>query len=425
MSEFRRKPKKRINLRPLKKDHKSSAYDNIDMSSKASRPKQYPKRPSTAKLKVINGKKRRRLINRVCILALCFVLVLIFVLLSALSPTGIGEYMNNTFAKMSKGSLPVDITGGKLVDFKSNYGILTLLTDTNIELYNSSGKCMGSYNHGMSKPAVRTSQARSILYGISDTSYKILNYSDVIYSANMSYEILSADISRCGTYAIATRSDSYASQVEVFSKKNESLFTWSSAKELINCVAVSANGKKIAVSTLSAENGVLKCKVYIFDYKHSTPRFTFAYDAAVLSLHTVSGLGFAVTTASGVDFVSWKGAQTKNSTELPINIIKTEYNDYSAVCTRREGDKSQSNIIVFNKSGKQTANVSVLGNLQDFVIYNNHIYCLVQTEILVYNFEGVLTKNVNCGFGISGIHAASAQKIVLISENNLKLCSIK
>lgn len=423
LGDYNRKKTKTINARALKKrSRKTSDYEEIKMRQKNFNVQDAKTSPKD-RLKVINGRKRQKLLNKVSLIFLTIILVVVVMLLSAISPTGLKEYIGNSFAQISNGKFPAEISGGKLVDFKNNGDILTVLTDTNFEIYNKSGKQTCTNQHGMSMPAIKTSQARTILYGVSDTTYKIFNYSDVVYSGKTNYEILSVDIARCGVYAIATRSDSFASEVVVYSKKNEPIFTWSSAKELVSNVAVSSNGKKFAVSTIYAENGVLNNNVYIFNYKSAAPLYSFKYEQPILSLNTSSIYGFNVVTKNTVDYISWSGRQTQNKTDLPIDIFKPTYDNYIGVCTRREGDKSQSDIVVFTKSGKQKSKITVNGNIQDFMIYNKYIYCLVQTELLVYNFEGQLIKSATCGFGTSGIFVVGNNDVILITESNLKLCS--
>lgn len=423
MGEYNRKKPRSINARTLKKrSRKTTNRDDIDMKPTRTEYKSSPK-SSKEKLKVIKGRKRQKFLTKVSILLLCVTLAGIIMLLSAISPTGIGEFLSNSIAKNRNGSFPSDVSGGKLIDFKNNGDVLTVLTDTNFEIFNSSGKQICINQHGMSLPAVKTSQARMILFGISDTSYKIFNYANELYSGKTDYEILTADIARCGAYAIATKSDSFASQVVVYSKKNEPIFNWSSAKELVSNVAISSNGKKFAVSTIYAENGVLKNNVHIFNFKSASPLYSFSYDSPILSLNTVSSFGFMVTNENRVDYITWNGKQAQNSTELPVDILKSEYGGYTAVCTRRDGDKSQSDILVFGKNGNQKAKVIANGNIQDFMIYNKQIYCLVQSEVLVYNFDGQLIDTASCGFGTSGIYVASKNNVILITENNLKLCA--
>lgn len=425
MGDYNRKKSKRLNARKIKKSSRNSAdYDEIKMRRKNFESSQSKGSPN-AKLRVINGRKRQKLLNKISLVFLAAVLIGIIMLLSAISPTGLKEYITNSAAKMSNGSFPVEISGGKLIDFKNNGDILTVLTDTNFEIYNKSGKLICSNQHGMSMPAIKTSQARTILYGISDTSYKIFNYKEVLYSGKTDYEILSVDIARCGVYAVATRSDSFASEVVVYSKNNEPIFTWSSAKELVSNVAVSSNGKKFAVSTFYAENGVLNNNVYIFNFKSASPLYSFKYDQPILSINTSCASGFNVVSENRVDYITWNGNQTQNQTELLVDILKPAYDDYTAVCTRREGDKSQSDVLVFQKNGKQKAKVTVDGNIQDLMVFNKHIYCLVQTEIFVYDFNGQLIKTTNCGFGTSGIFVVNNDQVVLITESNLKLCTIK
>ena len=79
-------------------------------------------------------------------------------------------------------------------------------------------------------------------------------------------KIITAAIADNGNYAVATYSNSYASAVTVFSKRNKQIYEWYSAEDTVNNIALSSTGKKLAVSSFNSSSGLFKSKVNVINY---------------------------------------------------------------------------------------------------------------------------------------------------------------
>jgi hypothetical protein len=297
-----------------------------------------------------------------------------------------------------------------LHDSYSSGKIIYTLTDTNAEIYNFAGKQIFSRQHDFNSPMLSTSSQRGLLYDAGGKNIYVYNYSDVVDEIKTKHEIYCADISRNGTVAIATKSEGYASQVEVLSKGGKTKFIWYSATELINNVALSNNGKRLAVSTIDTTGGNFKSKVYIFKYSSAKPLYEFSYDDSVVySLNTLSSKYFSVVTDKTVDHIKWKGGRrTQSPNNYSINLYRLCGDKNIAV----RGNKSNNTITVFTASGKIKNEFEFLGAVSDISYKNGRIFILSDGYLYCLDKEGkAVYEKVNIS-GYSRIFATDSNSVV-------------
>ena len=68
-------------------------------------------------------------------------------------------------------------------------------------------------------------------------------------------DILTAKIARNGTFAIATQSDGYSSEVAVYNKKGKEIYRWFCADYIINDIQLDDTGRKLVLSAINAQKG--------------------------------------------------------------------------------------------------------------------------------------------------------------------------
>ena len=120
----------------------------------------------------------------------------------------------------------------------------------------------------------------------------IYNLSGKIQTLETEDEIINANISRNGVFAVSTQSKNYTSTVNVYNKNCNKIYTWNSAKDIVNNVLVNSNGNKIAVSTLSAVSGQYESKVLILDFESANALYTLDLDKSIVLSLENTGKGF-------------------------------------------------------------------------------------------------------------------------------------
>lgn len=363
--------------------------DNIKMHRKGERA------TSNQDIKLVMGKKEQRQLRRFISLGIVCVLLLAVVLFSALTPTGPFEYLQNKFYSIGNGSFPASISGSELKNAYSVNSLLYSLSDTHAEIFNNSGKQLFSRQHEFNSPALSVSSQRALVYDIGGKNVYVFNHSDVISDIKSEYDIYCAAIGHNGTVAIASKSKGYASQVQVLSKNNKEKFVWYSSNEIVNNIAVSNNGRRVAVSTIDSSGGKFRSKLYVFKYSSADPIYEFTYeDAVVYSINSVSNGYFCAVTNKSVDFIKWRNGQRKtNESSLTIKLFRKFDNKKSIAVL---GNKLNNSIVLYNAKGEKQAEFEFSGVVSDVSLGKKNIYIMSDGYLYSVDLEGnVLFDKIN------------------------------
>ncbi len=428
MAEYKKKHIGKRNKAPKNAIHEDIKMKSHTTPNKKNEPKITDSKPSAnntsktnnPKIRVIAGYRLQNVKKRNIIIMLTALLVVAFIVFSVFTPTGAAEYITNSLALIGSGSgYPVSLSGGNLVNTVNRNNVCYLVSSTNVEGYNSRGKCVFSYQHSYNAPMMKVSASRFITYDQGGTGYAVYNLKNKLYSSNSENEILSAAISRNGFFAIATLSDSYSSQVKVFNKNNNVVYEWFCSDEIINDVLLSSDGKTMVISAVNAENGSLVSKIYVVKYASATPIHTFTYNDFVYSLESYNGSNFCAVFESHTDFYDWKKF---NKTELKDNNFTADMcgnSSFLVVATSSPADKSRSRVYITSKSSSIKYSFDFEGHINDISVKGKNIYILGDKTIHVYSVKGQLITKTACDFGIQNIFPISRNEVAGISESNI------
>lgn len=410
--------------------HKKPKYAKVDVKEELDvemKPKSRAKfKPQKKRLNVIKGNKLRRIRKVRIFLATVAVVLVATLALSFILPVGIFENINNFISVLGNGTYPFDLYGTQTLNAVSSGNYYYVLTDTNVNVRSNNGKEILTISHGFEKPVIKVTSTRTLVFDQGGNNLFVANLQKKTGEKTFSDTILNAAISRSGTYAVAYNADNYASVVSVFDKNNKLLYEWYSAEETVNNVALSPNGKKLAISTITASGGKLKSKLYVFKYDSANPVYTLDLgEELVYSLDSSIGSGFAVVLKNGFKFVNWSKYESVDySTDLQISYFKSNSNIMVAV-SALASNKGDNKVAVFNKKGKLISEFDYNGIISDIQISNKHIYCMSETLVSIYSKEGELLRTAECEFGAVRMAILSAYSVAVIRNDGVSQLEIK
>lgn len=400
--------------------------ENIEMVS-ADKEEKEKKQKKLSSFRILNGKKQAKKIRRLVALGLIFTIALVILLISLLSPTGIGEMYSNFSATFSlKSRLPVELNGTETynVSAKSNY--FYLLSDTDISVISNNGKVAFRDNHGFSSPVLCESEARALIYDQNGTGVRIYNAKGLVHSYDSKNTVFAADIARNGTFAVAGKSENYTSMVTVFNKKGEMLYEWYCPEETINSVAVAPDGKSVAVSTVCVSDGKFDSTVYILKYDSADPVFAKRYDGAfVYSINSVSRKTFTVVCENKCDIIFWKDYSVlSHETEYDINFVRSD-SEYTVIASCRENNDGNYSFSVYNSMKKLTLSFDFEGHVDDFQINGKNIFILSGNMVYLINSDGKIAKTGESGFGTVKIVPVSSSSCLAVGHNSVTIINLQ
>lgn len=372
-------------------------------------------------MRVVKGKKLERRRRTKVFTAALAVVIIACIVLQLVLPVGIIENIQNITALLGSGGYPISLESSNTVNAVSRgTSYYYVLTDTRLNAFSGGGKEIYSYAHGFENPVLKTSKTRAMVFDQGGDEVLIYNLASLKGSLKTESEIITANISDSGTYAVVTQSDTYASAVSVYDKRNKLIYEWYSSEDTVNNVAVSPSGKKIAVSSFNASSGNYKSKVRVLNFESATPEFTEEYEGApVFNLDTAHSAGFSVVTSNRVDFINWSDyGKTGYSNDYPISMFRSGSGGSAAVFSR-ESDRTDNRVAVFGSKGKLKAEFEFKGIISDIQVSGGHIYCISDTEIYLLDSDGTVLRSAECGFGAVRLAVTGANLTAVITDNRI------
>lgn len=426
MPDYRKKKVNRLKgaFKPKKEKHRA-AHGNEDIKMTSAK-KTVRKSPKTEKepesaLKVVKGKKLERKRKTRIFLSTASAVLIVLGVLHLILPVGIAENAGNLTALIGGGSYPIDLESNDTLSTVSRGMYYYVLTNTHINAYSGNGKQIYSYSHGYENPILKTSKTRALIFDQGGNEAVIYNLRTKKKTLKTDNDIITAGISDSGTYAVVTRSDKYASVVTVYDKHNKRLYEWSSSADTVNNVAVSPNGKKIAVSLFNASSGKFTSKISVLEYDSATPKYTETIDETlVFALDSFHNAGFSAVTGKGYSFYAWSDfKKTEYKSEYSPAFLRSGTGG-TAVVFNRESDRTDNRIVLFSPKGKVKSEFDYKGTISDIEVSGGHIYCICDTSAYLLSDDGKVLRQTDCGFGVTHIAPVGTNMLAAITDNGIQ-----
>lgn len=295
--------------------------------------------------------------------------------------------------KLSSGNIAV--TGKSLISFKAN------------------GEKRYTENIGYSSPVFKSSDKKYIAFERSTGKYTVADKSEIIYQGDLEEEIINADIASNGNYAIITRSAQSTLVVTVYSSKNTAMFSWECTDDYLTDVALSKNGKSVAVSSINVSNGDPYSRIYYFNVDSLEIESKLEYpNETVYRIKFIDNKKISVITD-----ISYMIADMK---ETQSQVVSYEYDELAgfsfgskssvAILKKEFGSLNDKNLMVINKNCEKVFEKSIESDILDFKTDSKNVYVLISGKILVYS--------ISSGERGDDIEVDASSSKLMISGNN-------
>lgn len=258
---------------------------------------------------------------------------------------------------------------------------LAVASDSEIKLFTSTGRVTMVRGSECSNPKTSASDSTLLVYDQGNRNFAIYNSFTELYREKLDYPISSAHMSDIGTYAIVTRSQKYTSVVKVYTNKNKLDIEYSKNDYVIS-VALSDDGKHLAVLSMSAVGGESVVVLTVVDVKSGTVK-------SEMTLRDVMPYG--------CDFASNNRIVALYSTHVAIYdtdlSLKANYdfehsperyaisNSGVALVFKAEGISENNLITVFDKNGATVYTGNVSGDIFDIKLVDSYVYVLTGDKV--------------------------------------------
>ena len=375
---------------------------------------------------IVMGFRKKNRIKNIVGYGSALVVVLVLVITNMALPTGISESAKNLYSSLGGGENPAEMQSTNVIDSDSDGSVSYLLSDTFFEIFNSRGKEMLYYQHGFSNPEMKLSKSRTLVYDRGGYGVKIFNDYQILKENVFDDAIYTADIARNGNTAFVTKASGYAAAVTVYSKSFKKIYSRYSADNLISAVAFNRNGRKLAVSEIYTEGGIVKSKICVFGFKSSAPLGEYVIDGTVVSSVINLGSKFVAISNDGYWVVDWGSCKPdRENKSTGMLFYDANLSGKIAFVTCENNDYSKNKVSVLGKGGTVVSNFDYSGVVGGISLGKSKISVLGSDKISVYSLKGEKRSDIDCGYntyyisslGRNRVSAFSKSKFYVYKEN--------
>ena len=349
---------------------------------------------------------------------LAIILVVLLLILIAAAQFGgvtfstVSDYFASAMAKLGTGEgYPYSVNSIEIEDVGLTNSDLVLVYDSNVKVLNSTAKEISNIAHDYDYPVISTNSGRILLFDEGSKKFRVQSKTRVLYEKEMEHIILTGEMGKDGSVAIATRADNAESMLTVFDSNREQVFAWKCAKEHIVSCDISDNGKNYVVAVLGVNNGSVYTKVHIFNKSKIEPTATFEYtDSAIANVKFLSNETVMVMGNNVCEIIN--GNEVKEKVDVSVNTTYQLFisdNNNAILVLSKYSSTTQKIIKVYNKSGKELFTQEIEGMVKSVSTDGKYVAVLTGSNVQTFTMKGK-----PCG---SAEVNADAQKVLVNSRN--------
>ena len=379
--------------------------------------------------------KRRQQRMTVIVVALTAFMVYITGLFST-SIAYLGDFVSSAGVYLQFGDgFPVKVENQTYKQSEKMGSALCLLDSEKLSFYSPTGDLAHSYYHSMQNPVISASSKRVAIYNANDTSLKIANASNILFSQEMENDIIHASLSDSNWVAVTTKSQSYNGEVRVFDSQMQQRFIWKNAKSFPIQSFLSPKDQTLLVSTISAKDGKAVSEVYIIDASTGEEKFIiedtenimlsaqFVKEEGVIVFFTDRAVYLNFSDESGVTIdkeYSYNGKDLL-SVDVKNSQVVMALGDY-------EGTEN-TDIVITDLTLGENFRTQCPQNVHTVVIESQRIYALGEEVVYQYTTDGQLVsqqevknniKNIVAYNGCIAVYSDSLEKIEKVKPEKIK-----
>lgn len=369
----------------------------------------------------------KKFIKVFAILILSFLSVIIFVNREKFSPDYVGTYLEDLFAGFQHGNgYPYKISGNKVINenFKIIDKDLFLLSDTTLSALNTSAREMLRSQHCYQNPMLKVSSTRAIVYDLGGKNLEVTSRSKILHTATMNNNIISAAVSNYGTFAAVTEAKGFLGQLTVFAKNGKDIYyKYNFADHYITDVAISENGKSVAVCGSTAKDGSMMSTVYVFDYKSEEPKVKLNYDDNMfIRVEYLSNGNIVAVGDRLISVINPKNGSKEDYFYDNKNLVGFDINkkDGILLALSLSEDGNNTNMVLINKNGKVDKSFHTEHSVKAVSFNHGKLAALAYGEVYVYNFAGKKINSFNVGNDVKNIRLFSRRDIYVLGITEVR-----
>ena len=281
---------------------------------------------------------------------------------------------------------PVTLPGSAGYSFEQFGENFSLLTDTYLYTYKTTGEQIYALRHGYSSPAQVTTDRRILLYDKASYSFALYNKTSLIYEKTVEDKILFGALSEDDMAAIVTNSARYSNILYVYDSGGNWKYTKKFADENVMQVGFTGDGEHIIVSTVSVDSGEIVTSYYMYSIRSDSGhvwKYSFRNNSLPCGLYADGDKVIGICDNTAVMLDCSDGAllgQYNFGGELRDFVISAEFTAiyYNDISTNRN------TIVALDGALELVSMVNAGANAQKILLSGDTVYVLDGMQIKIF-----------------------------------------
>lgn len=299
-------------------------------------------------------------------------------------------------------------------------------SDTRFVTLNNYGRTIYSYQQTFSSPVLTLACDcdLSLVYDLGGKEFAINTLDSTIYTGEAQDNILVADISKSGVYALVTAKDGYLSKLYVYSKDNKQIFAYSFADYYITSVSLNSKGTTAVLSGISAHDGSQLSSIYLLDFTKEEPLFFEEIQDNVV--YYVDHLNDNYSCFIGENAVYTLNARTRelkttnyDGKTLTAFDVNPDTNTF-ALSLSRSGDGRMCDIYNFTTTGVMKHAISTDLMITSLSTYKNRVAALSGDSIHLFSKDGTALSEKKAGLDPHAIVLYTPTDACVLGVNEIR-----
>ncbi len=285
------------------------------------------------------------------------------------------------------------------------------VTAGGIEIYSPDGERLLDVEASFSAPRAVCSQKYLLAYDFGSTTFLVTGPYGVLFSGESDFPIYGADVADTGHFALVTGSDTHLAQVLLYDA-NFNLIQRFRRDSATTAVTLSDNGKYVAMSGITAQDGDTKGLVELYRIGFSNSAFRVLVDEAVLDVDFTDNRHLAVLGTASFRVMDldgeWDGVLVFDGA-LPSAVDVSE--NGCALVLGTDPLRLESRVVICDEKGNILYDGMQKGEISAVSLAEEHVFLLSDTQLARLAWETGARDVLDTPEGAEGILAVGEDAV--------------
>lgn len=269
-----------------------------------------------------------------------------------------------------------------------------LIYDDSSVVLGSSANEIFSLKLSSADSKVISKNGRALIYNNSSNDVVLQSKTEELGSVRENGAVVAAALAKNGYFATSHSTEANQSVLSVYNNRFEKVFQWNCSQERIADISLSANGKKLAIAAVGAENAEIYTRIIVFNINSTEFLADVKYPGTLF-------LKVAFTSSNKVIAAGDNRTVVITSKGEAVDEIVYPEDSILAVCVDDNGNTvvfyeefggAKTGMVRFSSSGKKTCSETLDGIPDCVTAYGGKIAVANSDEITVYSSSGKITR---------------------------------